>query len=182
MIVSDEIQVVTLTGTPRERGRVHGEALRTSIARGMQGWKENIQRTTGLQPDEYLERFVASTDFLPAIERWTPHLLDEAERIAARVAIVHRGRLVALGSPSELAGASRGLTFTVERPIDATALASTLGVDVNETRDGYRVDGVEPDAALIVRLTAWLAEKNVRLRRLDVGTPTLEDVYMELTK
>jgi ABC-2 type transport system ATP-binding protein len=98
------------------------------------------------------------------------------------VAIINRGRLVALGSPSELAGASRGLTFSVERPIDTAALASSLAVDVNETRNGYRVDGVEPNPALISRLTAWLAENNVRLQRLDVGTRSLEDVYLELTK
>jgi ABC-2 type transport system ATP-binding protein len=112
----------------------------------------------------------------------TTHLLDEAERVADRVGIVHRGRLVGLGSPSELAGASRGLTFSVERPIDADALASSLGVDVEQTRYGYRLDGTEPDPALIARLTAWLADKDVRLRRLDVGTRSLEDVYLELTK
>src|SRR5205823_574881 len=71
----------------------------------------------------------------------TTHMLDEAERVADRVAIMHRGRIVALGSPAELAGTHRALTFTVERAIDAHALSSALGVAVEKRADGYRITG-----------------------------------------
>jgi ABC-2 type transport system ATP-binding protein len=111
----------------------------------------------------------------------TTHLLDEAERVADRVAIVHGGRLAALGPPSELAGDRREITFAVDGSIDSTALAAALGAAVEQTSDGYRITGVEPDGALIARLTAWLAGTNVTLRRLVVGARTLEDAYLDIT-
>jgi len=111
----------------------------------------------------------------------TTHLLDEAERVADRVAIMHRGRLVALGPPSELTGARKQISFTTERPIDEAALASALGLPVTNDRGVYHVSGTDPDAALVARLTAWLAGDGVTLRRLDVGARSLEDVYLDLT-
>jgi ABC-2 type transport system ATP-binding protein len=111
----------------------------------------------------------------------TTHLLDEAERVADRVGIMHRGRLVALGSPAELTGAGRDITFTVTTPIDEASLSSALGVRVELDGDRYRITGAEADAALIARLTAWLAGSGALLRRLEVGSRTLEDAYLELT-
>ena len=111
----------------------------------------------------------------------TTHLLDEAERVADRVAIMRRGRIVATGTPSGLAGSKREVFFTVERPLDENGLASALGASVTSTDGVYRVSGAEPDPALIARLTAWLAGNGVALRRLDVGSRSLEDVYLELT-
>ena len=67
------IHTVQLAGTPRERGRIHGEALRPLISRGMRRWRGAILASTGLDPDDYLDRFLESSDFLPAIERWAPH-------------------------------------------------------------------------------------------------------------
>jgi len=54
--------------------------------------------------------------------------LDEAERVADRVALLHRGKLVALGSPAELtSGRKNELTFSVSSDIDVDALAHDLG-------------------------------------------------------
>ena len=111
----------------------------------------------------------------------TTHLLDEAERISDRVAIIQRGRVVALGSPSELTGTNRELTFSVERPIDEGALSRALGVHVEPSSTGYKITATDPDAELIARLTAWLASNGAMLRRLDVGSATLEDVYLRIT-
>jgi hypothetical protein len=70
-----------LDGTPRDRGRAHGEVLRAVIAAVMQRWRDGLRQTTGLDPDDYLDRFVNGTDFLPAIKRWAPALLDEVHGI-----------------------------------------------------------------------------------------------------
>lgn len=114
----------------------------------------------------------------------TTHLLDEAERAADRVGIIHKGKLVALGSPATLAArATRDVRFTVEGSVDADALAAFLGVGIAQTGPAsYGIEGVDGDPAFVARLTAWLAQSNVRLRRLDVGARSLEDVYLELTK
>ncbi|HXT36044.1 MAG TPA: C45 family peptidase [Chloroflexota bacterium] len=79
-----------LTGSPRERGRVHGEVLRPEITGGISRWKDALQQATGLPVDDYLDRFVAQTNFLPAIERWTPHLLDEVRGIGEGAGISFR--------------------------------------------------------------------------------------------
>jgi isopenicillin-N N-acyltransferase-like protein len=81
MSTSTDIQLLHLSGTPHERGHIHGEALRPLIAQGMERWKEHIHRSTGIRPNEYLDRFVESTDFIPSIERWTPDLLAEVRGI-----------------------------------------------------------------------------------------------------
>jgi ABC-2 type transport system ATP-binding protein len=114
----------------------------------------------------------------------TTHLLDEAERIADRIGIMHHGRLVAFGPLAELtAGRVRELEFTVDSSISVPELSRALGESVQVSRrDTYRIPGREPSPELIARLTAWLAERNVSLRRLEVGPRSLEDLYVELTQ
>lgn len=84
------LQTVQLAGTPRERGRIHGEALRPLISRGIRRWRGGILASTELDPDDYLDRFLESCDFLPAIERWAPHLLDEVRGIGEGAGIPFR--------------------------------------------------------------------------------------------
>jgi isopenicillin-N N-acyltransferase-like protein len=76
------LPVVTCVGAPGERGEQHGEALRGLVAEGLGRWAESIASTHGVAPDTYIAGFVEGTDFLPAIRRWTPGLLDEVEGIA----------------------------------------------------------------------------------------------------
>src|SRR5215210_61838 len=73
---------VTCAGSPGERGEQHGEALRGVIGEGLGNWAESIAATHGVDPDAYIHGFVQGTDFLPAIQRWTPGLQDEIEGIA----------------------------------------------------------------------------------------------------
>ena len=48
----------------------------------MARWQDALRTDLGMEPDEYLAMFLAETDFLPAIERWTPDLLEEVRGIA----------------------------------------------------------------------------------------------------
>jgi hypothetical protein len=74
--------VVVLTGTLRERGRQHGEALREQIASYIDAWKEELHADYQVHPDEYIRDFLASVDFDQTIQRWTPGVLDEVAGIA----------------------------------------------------------------------------------------------------
>ena len=76
------VEVVACAGTPKQRGEQHGEALRGRIADGLAQWADAIATAHGTDPDAYVSAFVRGTDFLPAIRRWTPRLLDEVEGIA----------------------------------------------------------------------------------------------------
>jgi len=77
-----DIRILTLEGTPKNRGRIHGEALRGEIHEVLGRWKDGIGRTLGLDPDSYVSEFFENTNFMPSITRWTPDLLEEVEGLA----------------------------------------------------------------------------------------------------
>ncbi len=77
-----DIQVLVLQGSPRERGRIHGETLKSKILAHLDGWKDMLGKDTGMNPDQYLAQLLRETNFLPAVARWTPALLEEVKGIA----------------------------------------------------------------------------------------------------
>lgn len=76
-------QPLLLQGTPFERGLIHGETLRSQILEVINRWKDEMVHIYQVDADEVVHRFVNGTNFIPAIERWTPDLLDEVRGIAA---------------------------------------------------------------------------------------------------
>ena len=120
----------------------------------------------------------------------TTHDLADVERLADRIALIDRGRLVASGSPAELtAGAVGRLRFRLARPLtegEREALATRLAerrpgaVLLDEGGGRYRLDGAAPDPPLIGRLGAWCAERDVLLDELATSAGSLEERYLEL--
>jgi ABC-2 type transport system ATP-binding protein len=92
----------------------------------------------------------------------TTHYLDEAQRLADRVAVIQAGQIVALGTPSELIGQA-GVTEIRYRDGDELV--------VLETHEPTRV---------LHELTARAVASGRELDHLEVRRPTLEDVYLEL--
>lgn len=80
--VVDNLTRLSLRGTPVERGRIHGEAMRAKIRELLNQWKDDIGESLEMNPDEYLREFAKETDFRPAIERWCPGLLEEVAGMA----------------------------------------------------------------------------------------------------
>lgn len=76
------IPEVLVEGDGRSRGRAHGEALRPLVHEHLERWLTAIGEDLGVEPRAYLEHFLAQTNFLPAIDRWTPDLLEEVKGIA----------------------------------------------------------------------------------------------------
>ncbi len=77
-----ELKVLELTGTPYEIGRAHGQALKPEIRELVKRWQADIESSFGMPAPVYIERLLAASDFRPAIDRWTPGLLDEVRGIA----------------------------------------------------------------------------------------------------
>ncbi len=75
-------KVLHLSGSAYERGLQHGKELRQEIARVVGLWKKDLQNQTKMDPDVLLQKFLAETNFVPAIRKWTPDLLDEIRGIA----------------------------------------------------------------------------------------------------
>jgi isopenicillin-N N-acyltransferase-like protein len=76
------LRVIDLAGTPYEMGRTHGQALKAEIRELVGRWKKDLEKSYGVPADDFIAEFLKKTDFKPAIERWTPGLLEEVRGIA----------------------------------------------------------------------------------------------------
>ncbi len=116
----------------------------------------------------------------------TTHFMDEAERLADRIAIMDGGQIIALDTPAGLT-TSQSTTGTEVRfraapGLDMAALGKLPSVRAarEESPGVYTFDTGAP-RDLLVELTGWLREHAVDLTELRVGRSTLEDVFIRLT-
>lgn len=78
---SRALPVIELAGSPLQRGRKHGEALRPMIRELVGQWKSRLASAWG-DPDAYIQGFLNDTRFPEAVGRWTPGLMEEVRGIA----------------------------------------------------------------------------------------------------
>ncbi len=114
----------------------------------------------------------------------TTHDLDEAEKVADRVVIIDRGRLVTSGTPTELmsAGGSEEIRFGAPPGIDLASLGKELMAAAEEVTPGEYLVHADPSPSNIAALTTWLAARDLPLADLRAGRQTLEDVFLRLTQ
>lgn len=115
----------------------------------------------------------------------TTHLMDEAEQLADRVAIVDGGRVIAHGSPEELRrdGQDDALRFDSRPGLDLDSLQRALpdGAHAAEVSPGsYRV-AATVDPELVAAVSSWCAQHDVLPESLGVRGRTLEDAFLDLT-
>lgn len=80
--VENGIRVLTVEGTPYERGLAHGEALRDEIHSSVSAWTGALSKPEGMGAGQYLQEFASETDFMAAMARHTPDLFHELQGIA----------------------------------------------------------------------------------------------------
>jgi ABC-2 type transport system ATP-binding protein len=114
----------------------------------------------------------------------TTHYLEEAERLCDRVAIMHAGRIVALGTPAELLAGLGGELLEARVDGDVQVALAALGAHGLAAADAYVVgqtltvplrDATAGDAIAALH-RAGLGAGAIATRR-----PTLDDVYLRLT-
>jgi ABC-2 type transport system ATP-binding protein len=142
--------------------------------------------TTGLDPEARAELW-REIDRLAAEEEMTilltTHYLEEADRLAAELAIVDRGRIVAQGSPEELKSELRGDTVRVELVESANGDAAAAVSDVSGVSE-LAVDGrvlrarAANGAAAIPSLITSLEQSGLAVASATIGRPSLDDVYL----
>lgn len=164
-----------------------GQQQRLSLALAIIGRPELVfldEPTAGMDAQSRL----AVWDLVRALRRdgvtivLTTHLMDEAESLADRVAIMDHGELVAHGSPAELTAQSdsAGLSFSTDIDVDMEALAEA-GIRATKSRPlHYRLTQAGTPET-IAALSAELARQGVLLRRLDAAHRNLEEVFLDLT-
>ena len=142
--------------------------------------------TAGLDPQVRREIY----DIIEELRRekktilMTTHYIEEAERLCDRVAIVDHGKVIACGSPRELKQRSGGNTrieVKLARPAANGTLKNLEGVvDVREVDGTYVLHTQRPPQA-IVSLVKHLEAEGNELVSLEIATPSLEDVFIEMT-
>jgi ABC-2 type transport system ATP-binding protein len=117
----------------------------------------------------------------------TTHYLEEADRLADRLAIVDRGRVVATGAPGELKGELHGDVVQVELPAgaDAGLVRNVLG-GLPEVRDvvvaGRTASARSDDGGTAVPVVlAALQRAGINAASVAVARPSLDDVYLRHT-
>jgi ABC-2 type transport system ATP-binding protein len=114
----------------------------------------------------------------------TTHYIEEAEKLCDRVAIIDYGKLIASGTPRELkqrSGDTARLEVRLARPAAKESLKQLEGVTDALEVDGSYVLHCQRTAPAIVSLVKHLEAQNNELVSLEIATPSLEDVFIELT-
>jgi ABC-2 type transport system ATP-binding protein len=174
------------------RGYSGGMHRRLDIAMGLVHQPRVLfldEPTTGLDPEvraEMWEEISALRDDGVTI-LLTTHYLEEADRLADRVAIVDQGRIVVAGTSDELKGRLRGDSVQIdlaEPPGDGEvrkALADLDGIgEVVLGERTLRARAADGAAAVPVMLAA-LEGQGVRVASVMVSRPSLDDVYLRHT-
>ncbi len=142
--------------------------------------------TAGLDPQVRREIY----DIIEELRRqkktivMTTHYIEEAERLCDRVAIIDHGKVIALGSPRELKQSSADKTrieVKLARPAANGSLQGLEGVVDARELDGNYVLHTQRPPQTIVSLVKHLEAEGNELVSLEIATPSLEDVFIEMT-
>jgi ABC-2 type transport system ATP-binding protein len=188
-LLLDRLGLTSCARTPFRR-LSGGQQQRLSLAAAVIGRPELVfldEPTAGLDPQarHATWNLIAGLRAAGTGVIMTTHYMEEAERLADRVAVVDHGSMVAEGTPAELTGTAGQLRFRAEPGLDTDSLLAALppASAAKESPAGYYVvevhDRVDPQ--LVAAVTAWCAEHGVLAQSLQIESRTLEDVFLELT-
>ena len=188
-------ETIDLVGLARQaRGKVGtlsgGQKRRADVAIGIIGDPDLIfldEPTTGFDPTARRDAWnmieglkdLGKTVFL------TTHYMDEAQHLADRVAILRGGEIVAQGRTEEL-GESLGrrtvIGFALSNGrLGVEEIRAQLGAPVEVAGNEVSIETEDPQADLY-RLLALAEERGAELEDLEVRRPSLEDIFLELTR
>ena len=146
--------------------------------------------TTGLDPQSRLQLWDVIADFRRGGRTvlLTTHYMEEAERLCDRVAVVDRGKVIALGTPRELIASLGGqevIEVTLEgeagAALDPQSMAALPGVHgVRRASTTFSL-AVDPLHVALPALVDHLRASSLRLERLATRHATLEDVFVSIT-
>ncbi len=165
-----------------------GQKQRLSLALALIGRPELVfldEATAGMDPQARrltwnMIRSLRDTGITVLL---TTHYLEEAERLADRVAIIDAGRLIKIGTPSDLAGVETGgVRLRTAVPVDLDILRQLpTAVSVHHNGDGLVEFETSDAPQLLVEITGRLRDEGVQILELRVGSGSLEELFLRLT-
>ena len=141
--------------------------------------------TTGFDPSARRQAWdvIAGLQELGKTVFLTTHYMEEAQRLADRVAIIAAGEIVAEGTPSDLGDREARpaeISFMLPRRFEVSDLPTEVAVRAQVANGAVSLTSDRPIEVLHL-LTGWALERSLDLEGLEVRRPTLEDIYLELT-
>jgi ABC-2 type transport system ATP-binding protein len=188
-------ETLELVGLTQKRsalcGRLSGgQRRRLDVALAIIGDPELIfldEPTTGFDPAARRATWevIAGLRRLGKTIILTTHYMEEAETLADRITVVAAGRVVAEGTPADLGGrdaAAAVISFTLPAGNEASDVPR-VEAPLTIAQDGRRVEvRIHQPLPYLGTLAAWAAGRGLELPDLTVSRPTLEDIYLQLTK
>ena len=187
-------EVIRATGLEEKRngrvGKLSGpQRQRLALACALVSDPELLfldEPTTGLDPQarravwDMVEAFRAAGGSVLL----TTHYMEEAARLADRVAVMDHGRVIALGTPAELVaslGADQIVEFRAAGEVAAEPLRRLPGVRSVDRKDGDFMLSIVNIGEALPALLGELERQRLRLDTLRTHQATLEDVFVHLT-
>jgi ABC-2 type transport system ATP-binding protein len=110
----------------------------------------------------------------------TSHAMDEVQFLADRVVIIAAGKIVAEGTPDELVR-NRPAATVIRFHAPDRELPESMRKAVSRDGETVEVETEDPTRTLY-ELTSWAVQAGVSLDGLQVTRPSLEDVYLDITR
>jgi len=166
-----------------------GMRRRLEIARGLLHRPKVLfldEPTLGLDPQtrnylwEYIEKLSREMKITVII---TTHYMDEADRLCGRIAIVDKGRIVALDTPENLKKRIGGDVITIKSPDYSEKVAdlNESWIENIEQYDGFFSVALHDAEEHVSELIELLIKQKVKITSVSVHKPTLEDVFLYYT-
>jgi ABC-2 type transport system ATP-binding protein len=189
--LSDLLEVVELTEARNTQVRKlsGGQRRRLDFALALAGDPDLVfldEPTTGFDPEARIRCWAAIENLrrLGKTIVLTTHYLDEAERLADRIAILRAGRIELAGTTQEvaaLAGLATRISFTTPPAVRRGRVPLPAGVELT-VRGPESICHTGNPGTTMRLLLAWVTEHSLGdLDGLAVTAPSLEDTYLQLT-
>lgn len=185
--IKDALELVGLTERKNDQVKKYsgGMRRRLEIARGLIH-EPNVlfldEPTLGLDPSsretmwEYIQQLVKEKKMTIIL---TTHYMEEADLLCNRIGIIDRGKIIALGSPSDLKSKLSGDTVRLKTKVDNADITPLKNLDFVrkiELVNGHIILTVDDAKRNIPEML-----KHIEVESVEYTSPTLNDVFLKLT-
>lgn len=183
--IDEALEIVGLTGRGRDRVGTFSKGMQQRLGLGVSllGSPELLfldEPTSALDPvgRHDVREIIRALKHRKTTVFLNSHLLTEVEQVCDRVAIINRGRVIAIGTLDELRGERQSIRLRIgnldDRGLDALRQSGEL---ISEG-DWYTLRGISTDA--VPSLVARLVETGARIYAVEPYRQTLEDRFLQL--
>lgn len=186
--IDQALEIVRLTEWRNKKVKTYslGMKQRLGIAQALIGRPEMLildEPTNGLDPagiHEIRDLIVTLPEQMNMTVLVSSHILQEVERIADRVGIINRGKLLFQGELAELQNRSRAKIYVeADRPDEAARMLFNAGYRIEKKEGALYIDADKSQAAEINRS---LILNGYDVSHISEERKTLEDIFLEMTR